>query len=360
MNFKYWPSETQPKVLTWALGLARALSLAGILGLAGAIGLSGALLLAGPAVSAKESLSQTPSALRALTTLPDLAEIIQTIGGERVQVQSLLTGHEDPHYVDARPDFVAQASRADLLCSMGLDLEVGWLPRVLSRSGNRSIQRGGPGFCEAGRSVRALDVPSGPIDRSMGDLHPHGNPHFNLSPRSMAQASEEVLRVMVGLRPEWQSEFESRQKDFVQSMVKLEEAVREKLQVLKTSGAAPLVIEYHQEFTYFLRLYNIPSLGSIEEKPGVAPSAAHLAQVAQRARENSVRLALANPSSPRRTLRRFEQLSGVKVLRLPLSIKPSHPELATIARLQHHLADQLILALGTKDSEQGVQARRDH
>ena len=139
-----------------------------------------------------------------VTTIPDLGWMVKEIGQHDVVVQSFLTGSEDPHYVDAVPKFVLWASRADMIVSAGLDLEVGWLPKVLEQSANAKVQPGGIGYCEVGNYVTVLEKPTTLTNRSMGDIHPRGNPHFYLSPkiqfdyetrRIYAMTSHQILRV---------------------------------------------------------------------------------------------------------------------------------------------------------------------
>ena len=126
--------------------------------------------------------------LRVVTTTTDLAWLTKQIGGDEVEVTSLLSGEEDPHYVDAVPRFIHLVANADIVCVVGMDLEIGWMPKVLSKSANAQVQPGGKGYCETGKGVEALDVITNDVDRSMGDVHPDGNPHFQLSPLHMAQA----------------------------------------------------------------------------------------------------------------------------------------------------------------------------
>jgi zinc/manganese transport system substrate-binding protein len=139
--------------------------------------------------------------IKVITTLPDFAWMAQEIGGEFVEAKALLRGTENPHYVDAVPDFIRLVADAKIVCMAGMDLEVGYMPAVLSKSGNAAVQPGGSGYCELGRSVTALDKPTGRIDRSMGDVHPAGNPHFFLSPRSLAEGSQELVKTLVRVDP---------------------------------------------------------------------------------------------------------------------------------------------------------------
>ena len=137
--------------------------------------------------------------LKVITTTPDLAWLSREIGGSKVKVESLLDGHENPHYVDAMPHFILKVAAADMFCLVGLDLEVGWVPKVLTKSGNPQVQPGGKGYCETGKTVKAVEIPQGKIDRSMGDIHPSGNPHFHLGPSSFLQGGKTILNTLIEL-----------------------------------------------------------------------------------------------------------------------------------------------------------------
>lgn len=248
--------------------------------------------------------------LKVVTTLPDVAEVVQAIGGEFVEVQSLLKGSEDPHYAEARPDYILKVNRADIVCAVGLELEIGWLPKILEKAGNAKVQSGGPGFCALGDKVTALDIPSGVINRSLGDVHPHGNPHFMLSLEKVSDSGAEVVRVLSLALPDKASVFE---KNYDAFKKRLSDAKKE----LSASLRKGKVLEYHKEFTYFFNSYGLESLGSLEEKPGMPPSAARIAKVAQLAKENKVTVLLATTSAPHKVLERFQELSGVPVVQVP-------------------------------------------
>jgi ABC-type metal ion transport system, periplasmic component/surface adhesin len=273
------------------------------------------------------------SKIKVVTTLPDVAEIVRDIGADSVEVNSLLKGTEDPHYAEARPDLILKVNRADIVCSMGLDLEIGWLPKVLEKSGNAKVQTGGTGDCVLGRTVKAIDIPTGVIDRSLGDVHPHGNPHFILSPLKDAEAADEVLRVLSQVLPAQKAEFEKRTTNFKARM----KALYEKNQALAKKTP---VMEYHKEFSYFFNAYGIQSLGSIEEKPGMPPSAARIAQVAKLAKEKGVKVVFATPSAPHKVLEKFQEISGIPVKVIPSYVQTSG-DAQSIEALQKKLIDSL-------------------
>lgn len=250
--------------------------------------------------------------IKVVTTLPDIAEVVAAIGSDAVEVESLLQGKEDAHYAEARPDYILKVNRADVVCSLGLGLEDGWLPKVLSKSGNAKVQEGGPGACVLGATVQPLEVPEGVINRAMGDVHPDGNPHFNLSLLKLVESGNEVLRVLSMAEPKKAADFQKNYDSFKSRLTLLHAELAKTVKKKK-------VMEYHREFTYFFNSYGLESEGSLEEKPGMPPSAARIASAAKQAKENSVAILFATPSAPHRALEKFTEISGI-----PTVIVPSH------------------------------------
>ncbi len=271
--------------------------------------------------------------IRVITTLPDVAQVVTAIGKDRVTVESLLRGKEDAHFTEARPDYILKANRADLACSMGLELEIGWLPKVLSRSGNSKIQERSA-LCELGKSVQTIDVPTGVIDRSLGDVHAHGNPHFSLSPLQLASASDVVVKALTELDPSGAEVFKKNQDDFKKAMTDLHAKMKAQVKPIN-------VMEYHKEFSYFFQAYGLKSFGSLEEKPGTPPSAARLAQVAKMAKDNKVQVLLASPSAPHKVLEKFTELSGIPVKTVPSYVQ-STGDNSSIEQLQETLVKSLL------------------
>lgn len=269
--------------------------------------------------------------IKVVTTLPDIAELVAEIGAQEVEVQSLLQGSEDPHYADARPDYILKVNRADAVCMIGMDLESGWLTKVLAKSGNKKVQEGGTGFCVLGNAIKALDIPVGMLNRSLGDIHAHGNPHFNLSPLKMAEAGSEIVRVLSTIKPDKASFFQKNHESFRLRMSELQNTLAKNLTSKK-------VMEYHKEFTYFFHAYNLETMGSLEEKPGMPPSAARIGLAAKIAKENKVVVLFATPSAPHKVLERFQELSGVPVVIVPAYVQTASKFPAkSIADLQNLL-----------------------
>ena len=256
--------------------------------------------------------------LKVVTSTTDIKWLVEKIGGDKVEVESLLGGFEDPHYVDAMPHFMGKAARADIFCLVGMSLEIGWVPKVLSRSGNKKIQPGGKGYCETGLKVEALGVPVGKIDRSGGDVHPEGNPHFHLGPQAFLSGGRVVLEVLAGMDPSHTEFYAANFKNLKKELMRLKSKVSEILRPLKKKR----VVEYHREFTYFLKEFGLENDGSLEEIPGIPPSAARLAHMILKSKKRDVVLLMASEMSPRKTIKKFRESSRIPVVTLPLSISP--------------------------------------
>ncbi len=257
--------------------------------------------------------SKADAKTKVVTTTPDLAWAARTIGGDLVEVKSLLSGREDPHYVDAVPEFIRLVADADVVCQVGLGLEIGWLPKVLEKSGQAKVQPGGTGFCDLGKKAKVIEVPTGSVDRSMGDTHPHGNPHYWLGPETFWHAAKEILEVLTAVDSANAQVYLRNYNDEKSKILNLKETIGKQLTSFSQTRT-PLFIQYHREFSYFFQEFNLNSLGAIEEKPGVMPSAGRIASISMKAKSSGVRLALVKPNDPRGTVNKFSELSSVSVI----------------------------------------------
>jgi len=255
--------------------------------------------------------------LRVVTTTPDLSWLVENIGGKSVTVESLLDGSEDPHYVDAMPSWIAKVSRADVFCLVGLELEIGWVPKVLERSGNKKVQTGGKGYCETGKFISALEVPKGKIDRSMGDIHPSGNPHYHLGPEQFKNAAKGIFEVLVTNDPDARLTYSKNLAQTLQQIDKTKEIVVSMIKDLKEFK----LMSYHKEFSYFMKDFDLQYSGIIEEIPGVPPSAGRIARIALEAKKNNVDVVLASTANPKKLLEKFKEISGVQYKQVPISIR---------------------------------------
>jgi zinc/manganese transport system substrate-binding protein len=280
------------------------------------------------------------SAIRVVATTPDIAWLVNRIGGKRVEVKTLAKSSDDYHFLDARPDFILAVNRANVVCRVGADLEIGWIPKILEKAANSKVMAGGAGDCDLSRAVSVQEKPTGPIDRSMGDVHPTGNPHFWLSPLEMANAANEVEEKLTAAEPGAAAEFAANRARVQEELKSLHAKIKAMLKPL--SGKT--VIEYHKDFFYFNKDYGLKSLGSIEEIPGVSPSAARLGKISLEAKRAGTLIALASTHSTKSALEKFRELSGVNVVALPTSLEnPADSE--AYSAWQNSVAEQILKAL---------------
>ncbi|HEX8909314.1 MAG TPA: metal ABC transporter substrate-binding protein, partial [Anaeromyxobacteraceae bacterium] len=217
------------------------------------------------------------AALKVVTTTEGLAALAKEAGGDKVQVQSLSRGIQDPHFVDANPTLAVKLRQADLLIDVGLDLEIGWLPPLVNQSRNPDIQPNGPRRLIAANSIHVLDVPTGPVDRSMGDLHPAGNPHFMDDPRAAVAVVAGIGKKLAELDPANAATYARRSADFQRRIDA--DLVRWKAAFAPLRGR-PIVAQ-HQTMSYLLDWTGLRAAGYLEPKPGVPPPPSHLADIVQ-------------------------------------------------------------------------------
>lgn len=260
------------------------------------------------------------AAIKAVATTPEGAWLLHRIGGGEVEVKTLAKPNDNYHFLEARPDFILAVNRAEIVCRIGLDLELGWLPKVFARAANRKVTNGEKGDCVLSRYIKVLEKPTIAVDRSMGDTHSSGNPHFWFSPTEMGNAAREVEEKLSLISPEKASVFKTNRENLEKELSTLQLKLKEKLKPLQGNKA----LQYHRDFSYFFSDYGLELAGSIEEIPGVSPSAARLGNVALDAKKNKVAIALAGEHDSKSALKKFEELSGIPVAVLPTSL--SKPE----------------------------------
>lgn len=293
------------------------------------------------------SVAATAAPLKVVTSTTDLAWAAKEIGGANVEVQSLLKGTENPHYVDAIPEFIRLSAEAQLVCVVGLDLEIGWMPKVVSRSGNAQVQPGGKGYCETGKGISVLERPAGSVDRSMGDVHPSGNPHFWLSPEYLVQGAAVIKDALMGVDPVHIAEYQASFAKLKETLSAIQNRNLAKIRAVVPKDSRPILIEYHKEFAYYLETYGLKSFGSVEEKPGVTPSAGRIAEIALNAKNAGIKFVLASTTAPKSTLERFTEISGIPVVQIPMSIQPSG-NLSNYGAHQDGITDAIVKVLAAK------------
>ena len=214
------------------------------------------------------------AALNLLACTPEWGALAKELGGDKVTVYVASTALQDPHRIEARPSLIARARSADLMICTGAELEIGWVPLLQTQSGNEKIQVGAPGFFEAASVVPLLERPNR-LDRSMGDVHPGGNPHIHLDPRNVAKVAAALGERMAALDPREAAYYRDRSKSFLD---RWEQArIRWEKEAIPLKGL-PLVV-YHKNMTYMIHWLGMREVGNLEPKPGLPPTTAHLSEL---------------------------------------------------------------------------------
>ena len=248
--------------------------------------------------------------IRVITTIPDLADMTKQIGKELVDVESLTRGVEFMHAVPVKPSFVPKLNRANVLIHMGLDLEVSWLPALLEVAHNPKILPGQPGNVDCSTGVSVLDVPRS-IDRSEGDVHPKGNPHYNLDPVNGKIMARNIAEGLSRNYPQQRAVFE---KNLNTYLAEMDKAI-ERWQAMAAPLKGVKIVTYHVEWSYFAHRYGLQQLGTIELKPGVEPTPNHLIGLSQKMQQEKAQLIIFGPQSDRFP-RQLASQTGATIVRL--------------------------------------------
>jgi zinc/manganese transport system substrate-binding protein len=254
--------------------------------------------------------------VRVVTTTTDLGYFAQTVGGDKVHVDTICKGSQDPHFVQARPSYMVTLSRADLVIAVGLELEVGWLPSLIQGARNPAINPGRPGYFEAASAIKPIDVPAGGIDRSRGDIHPFGNPHFWLDPLNAKLAARAIAERLAQLDS-------ANAKFYRDNATAFEARIDKKLQQWQAQMApykGTKIASYHATFNYFHRRFGLDGIGYLEDRPGIPPSPAHLVDLIRQIREQKVPVVFHEEFYDHSTSDMVGQRSGAQVLILPTSV----------------------------------------
>jgi zinc/manganese transport system substrate-binding protein len=255
------------------------------------------------------------AALRVLATTPDWAALLMELGGDKVNVYTATSAFQDVHRVDAKPSLVARARTADLIVATGADLEIGWMPVLLQDSGNTKVQPGTPGYFEAAPLVHLLEVPAA-VDRSMGDIHPLGNPHVTLDPHNIAIIATALAARLALVDPANAAFYAARGEDFQRRWQQA--SVRWGAQAAPLKGVGVVVI--HRDQAYLCNWLGLKELAAIEPKPGVPPSAGYLVELVTKLTATPPRLILRNAYNDPKAADWLAERIHAPVVLLPYSV----------------------------------------
>jgi zinc/manganese transport system substrate-binding protein len=253
--------------------------------------------------------------IRVVTTIPDLADMAKQVGGDLVEIKSLATGVEDIHAVPMKPSFAMLLNRADLVLLMGLEAEHAFLPALLEAARNPKILRDGPGYIDCSVYVTPLEVPTR-IDRSLGDLHPMGNPHINLDP---VLGKAMVRAVADGLSRNYPESAAIFRKNAATYNAKLDEAIARWQREAEPLKGKKLV-SYHPDMIYFAERFGMIPFGTIEPRPGIDPTPSHVADLQERMRQNRVDIVVRELHYPAGLAETIARQTGAKLVELPAMV----------------------------------------
>jgi len=274
-------------------------------------------------IAAALALAATPATLipasaadplRVLATLPDLWSITRALVGDLGEVKVATRPGQNPHDLEIRPSQILLVKRAEILVRNGLE-EDSWIDPVIESSGNPRLLRGAPSVIEAVRGLEILKVRTGPIDRSLGDVHPSGNPHFTLDPGTLPIVTANIVAGLARLRPELTDRLQANRQAFLDEVAT---AMRRWTDTMLPYRGEP-VVSYHDSWPYFYRAFGLEELGVIEDRPGVPPSPQHLVALIRRMRERRVKVVVVESWYPTATAETVARAAGARVLTVPQS-----------------------------------------
>ena len=246
---------------------------------------------------------------------PEWGALATEIGADKVAVYSATTALQDPHRIEARPSLIAKMRSADIAVCTGSELEVAWLPLLFTQSGNPKVQPGSPGYLEASQYVPRLEIPK-VIDRSLGDIHPGGNPHIHLDPRNIAKVAVALAERLARIDPPNEAAYQSASKAFLQ---RWQEAIGRWDREGAPLKGVPIVI-YHKDLSYFINWMGMREVGSLEPKPGLPPTPSHLADLVERMKRDPAKVVAYSAYNSPKAAEFLSERTRIPPVMLPFTI----------------------------------------
>jgi ABC-type Zn uptake system ZnuABC Zn-binding protein ZnuA len=260
------------------------------------------------------NISSFAGTIKVVTTTTDLKSITELIGGNKVTVTSIATGYQNPHFVDPKPSYIISLSNAQLFVTVGLDLETGWSPQLLSSSRNSKIQKGSSGYIDASEGIGLMQVPSS-VNRGEGDIHIYGNPHYWLDPLNGKVIARNIANGLERVDPSDKDYYETNIQLFFQKIDKKMAEWQAKMAPYKGSK----IIAYHNEWCYFERRFGLEIVDFMEPKPGIPPSPSQLVKVIKEISANHIKVIISSPYFSTSSSDVVAKQTGVKELTLATS-----------------------------------------
>jgi len=274
------------------------------------------LLVMASAVAVATASPRAAAPLKIVATTTDLASLATEIGGDKVKVNSLALGKQNPHFVDPKPSFISLLSAADLLIVVGRELEIGWLPPLQTSSRNGKIQVGGSGYLDVSANVKILEIPTGQITRAMGDVHPFGNPHYWLDPGNGRIMARNIQVKLSQIDPPNATYYAQRYADFDQRLA----AAEKRWDATMAPYRGTKVVTYHRSWPNLMERWGLDVMGYVEPKPGIPPSPSHIIALIGEMKRQGVKLIVVEPYFEVKTPQSIANQVGGQVLVLPPSV----------------------------------------
>jgi zinc/manganese transport system substrate-binding protein len=260
--------------------------------------------------------ARAESKLQIMTATTDLAALAQEIAGDKADVESIARGYQDPHFVEAKPSFLLKLRKADLLIIVGLELEIGWLPPLITQSTNPKVQVGAPGYFDASRFARILEIPTGAVSRAEGDVHPQGNPHYWLDPENGLRIAKGIADKLSQMRPGDAAYFAQRYTSFEQRIKEADQ----RWQAQMKPYAGRKIVTYHRSWPNFADHFHLDVVGYVEPRPGIPPSPQHTVELIGQMKRDGVKIILVEPYFDLKTPQSVAQQTGAQVVVLMPSV----------------------------------------
>ncbi|MGD0100196.1 MAG: metal ABC transporter substrate-binding protein [Acidobacteriota bacterium] len=248
--------------------------------------------------------------LNVVTSTADMTALAQEVGGDKISVDSIAKGYQDPHFVEAKPSFLLKLRQADLLISVGLQLEIGWLPPLITQSGNPRIQVGAQGYLDASQFCEILEIPQGTVTRAEGDVHPLGNPHYWLDPDNGRRIARGIANKLADLDPADAAYFQQRFEEFNKRL----SAAELKWDAEMKPYRGQKVVTYHRSFPNFARHFGLDVIGYVEPRPGIPPTPSHTIELIQLIKRENCKVVLVEPYFDLKTPQSIGRETGAQVI----------------------------------------------
>jgi ABC-type Zn uptake system ZnuABC Zn-binding protein ZnuA len=272
-----------------------------------------------PSVAALAVLLAAPpagAAVNVVASTEDLAALTREVGGDKVKVEFIGRGYQDPHFVEAKPSFILKLAKADLLVAVGRELEIGWLPPLIQQSRNARIQVGAEGYLDASLTARILEIPTGQITRAMGDVHPLGNPHYWLDPGNGRRIAQAIQQKLSQLDPGNAAYFAARYADFDKRLAEAEK----RWDAMMAPHRGLKIVTYHRSWPNFCERFGLDVVGYVEPRPGIPPSPSHTIELIREMKRLGVKILLVEPYFDLKTPQSIGRETGARVLVMPPSV----------------------------------------